>query len=303
MAPIGHPCTRTRVLVDINYLVEISRYNLGRSMEGLMIKVNLCRSLSTRRILSINGAICTTVGHNILGQADAGQIAHCYLIFVRVLNDFRAQIAALDRSEILLIALLVCSVLVEHIGRPSLDLGINNGTPQLSRSYLTNKLALGFILLIETLELLAMTLLQTLTLMRTHETPHAIVLNPFHEEIGHPKTIKEITCSLLFFAMVLLHIEHIEYVGMPRLQVNGERTGTLPSTLINVPGGHIVHTQHGDKTIRYATSSLDVRSTSTNVVHRQTNASGSLGDDGTLFQGVVDPIDTVVLHLHQKARR
>lgn len=53
------------------------------------------------------------------------------LIFARVLYNLCAQVAGFDGAQILLVALPVAGVLVEHVRRPSLCLRLNDSVPQL----------------------------------------------------------------------------------------------------------------------------------------------------------------------------
>lgn len=57
-----------------------------------------------------------------LGDLHAGEIANCDLFAISVLNNFCAEVAALDRTQVLLVALFVCSILVEHVRRACLNL-------------------------------------------------------------------------------------------------------------------------------------------------------------------------------------
>ena len=60
-------------------------------------------------------------------------ISYCskpYLVRWGVLDDLGAEVGALDGAEILLIALPVAGVLVEDVGRSSLNLGVDDGGPQ-----------------------------------------------------------------------------------------------------------------------------------------------------------------------------
>ena len=53
-------------------------------------------------------ALCLSVGK--FGQGDGSQVAHCNLIFARVLKDLSAKIAALNRSKVLLVAFAIAGV-------------------------------------------------------------------------------------------------------------------------------------------------------------------------------------------------
>lgn len=54
-----------------------------------------------------------------------------HLVFAGVLHDFRAQVAALDGAQVLLVALAVAGVFVQHVRRAGLRLGLDDGVPEL----------------------------------------------------------------------------------------------------------------------------------------------------------------------------
>ena len=56
------------------------------------------------------------------GKGNGCQIADCRLLGAGVLDDFSAQVAALDGAQVLLIGLAVAAVLVQHVRVASLNL-------------------------------------------------------------------------------------------------------------------------------------------------------------------------------------
>lgn len=64
-----------------------------------------------------------------MGTNEISQAPH--LIFACVLYDLCAQIAGFDGAQILLVALPVAGVLVEHVRRTSFCLRLNDGIPKL----------------------------------------------------------------------------------------------------------------------------------------------------------------------------
>ena len=81
--------------------------------------------------------------------------------------------------------------------------------------------------------------------MGTHQRPLLVGLHSTHEDVRDPKSVEQITGSLLLGAGVLLQLEEVHNVGMPRFQVNGEGTWPLVPSLVNVPSHAIEDTQHG----------------------------------------------------------
>ena len=76
-------------------------------------------SLRINKMLDLNAGI----------YLHAGQVAHCHFIFACVLYNFGTQVATLDCTKILLIALTIRRVLVQHVGSARLDLRIKNSSP------------------------------------------------------------------------------------------------------------------------------------------------------------------------------
>lgn len=54
-----------------------------------------------------------------------------YLILTGVLYNLCAQVTAFDGAQVLLVALAVAGILVEHVGCASLSLRLNDGMPHL----------------------------------------------------------------------------------------------------------------------------------------------------------------------------
>jgi hypothetical protein len=94
--------------------------------------------------------------------------------------------------------------------------------------------------------------------MRAHECPRAILFDTLHEQIGNPQCVKEITSACLFFAVVLSKIQPVDDICMPWLKVDGESTGALVTTLINVASSGIEDTEHRDKSVGCAIGSTYV---------------------------------------------
>lgn len=103
--------------------------------------------------------------------------------------------------------------------------------------------------------------------------------------------------------MVLLQLQEVEDVGVPGFQVDSERTLTLTTSLVDVPGGIIEHLEHRDESVTVAVGTLDIGVLSADIADRDPNTSGTLGDQSTLLQSVVDPVDGVGLHLEKEATR
>jgi hypothetical protein len=193
-------------------------------------------------------------------------------------------------------------VFVEHEGVASLGLGLENGVPQLLGLDGLTATALTFILLIQSLEFVTVAVGQARALVRTHESPLAVLLNPLHEEIRDPKSEEEITGTDLFLSVVLAKVEEFKDIGVPGLEIDGKGTRTFVATLIDVSGSVIEDTEHGDDTVGGAVGASDIGSSGPDTVYVEANASSHLGDHGAGLEGVVDALNTVILHVHEEAR-
>lgn len=80
-------------------------------------------------------------------------------------------------------------------------------------------------------------------------------------------------------------------------------TRSLVTTLVDITSSSIISPQHGHDTVRVPVGSGDVRPLGSNVVNVETDPTGRLGDHGARLEGVIDPVDRVVLHGDQEAGR
>lgn len=97
-------------------------------------------------------------------QSDTGKIAYSNLIRARVLDNFSAQVTALDGAEVLLVRLAIASVLVKHVWGSRFSLRFQDGKPELLSLDGLAATSFTFITFIESLEN------QTTYLESTHKT-------------------------------------------------------------------------------------------------------------------------------------
>ena len=90
---------------------------------------------------------------------------------------------------------------------------------------------------IQLLERLSPAVGQPGTLVGTHQTPGAVRLHPAHEQVRDPEAVEQVTRPVLLLARVLPHVQEVEHVRVPRLQVDGECTGPLEEH--KASGGYI----------------------------------------------------------------
>src|ERR1700731_2390219 len=96
MAEMALSCFLDRIVVDFNDLVQVTSHNLRNLMQTSEIV------LASRRV---------DKGR----QSDRCQIADGNLVRSSILDDLSAQIRASDRAQVLLVALPVAGILVQHV--------------------------------------------------------------------------------------------------------------------------------------------------------------------------------------------
>ncbi len=78
-------------------------------------------------------------------QSISPEVDCTHLVGSAVLDDLCAQVAALDGAEVLLVALAVAVVLVDHVGRAGLRLRLDDGVPQLLRLHCASPATLALV--------------------------------------------------------------------------------------------------------------------------------------------------------------
>lgn len=162
MAHIGVFSLNNRIEVSVYYFVEVFCNTFCYFMQCVVI-VSACLNISK------------------LAQRNGSKIANGHFVFISVLDDLCAEVAALYCAKVLLVALFICCIFIEKIWSACLDLGVNYLAPEPLCLESTATAALFFVLLVESLKLFTPALEQAWTLVRTHEGPVTIDLNTLHE--------------------------------------------------------------------------------------------------------------------------
>ena len=231
-----------------------------------------------------------------------GEVANSDFIFWSEFHDFTAEIWALDCSKILLIWFLVGMIFIEHVGISSFNLSINDMRPQMLGFDSWSSFAFLFILSVESFKLLSKWFKQARAFIRTHECPISFFLNSLHKEIRDPKSIEQISRSILLLTSILLHIQEIINISMPGLKVNGKRSFSLSASLIYVSSGIIKHLDHRHKSIGMPIRSSDIRLSRSDAMNTQPNTTSILRNDRSLLQSIKDSLNRVLPHRKQETR-
>ena len=115
MAHIGILCLLDGVIVAVDDAVEVRVIDLGHFKELLMVE---CSLVDKPR------------------QRDRGQVADGDFIGGGVFDDLCAEVAGLDRSQVLLIGFGVAGIFVDHVGSTCLDLRFQDFEPEFLRIHL-----------------------------------------------------------------------------------------------------------------------------------------------------------------------
>ncbi|KAH3677659.1 hypothetical protein OGATHE_000313 [Ogataea polymorpha] len=142
-----------------------------------------------------------------------------------------------------------------------------------------------------------------MALGRREQRPLSVLLDSLHEQVWNPQRREQVSGSDLLLTMVLPDVDKVKNIRVPWLNVQSKRARTLVASLVDVSGGVVEHSHHWNDAVGRAVGSSDVRPGGSNVVNVQTNASGSLGDQSTGLEGVIDAVDGVVLHGNQETGR
>mgnify|MGYP001587020265 FL=1 len=197
----------------------------------------------------------------------------------------------------------VGGVFVEHKGVAGLDLSLEDGVPKLLSGDDLLRATLLLVLVEQRTELVAVDLVKSRSFGGAEEGPVTRLLDALHEEVGDPEGEEEVARANLLLAVVLAEVEELEDVGVPRLEVDGERSGSLVSTLVDVARRVVVDAKHGDDAIGVAVRACDVRARRADVVNAESDPASRLGDESASLERVVDAFDRVVFHRHEEARR
>jgi hypothetical protein len=239
VAEVAAACLFNRVVVDLNDLVQVAGDDLCDFMELLEVKL-------------------ATLVVNERRQGKRSQVANGDLIGSGVLDNLSAQVRAADGTKVLLVALAVASVLVEHEGVTSLGLSLEDGIPKLLGTDSLATLVLLLVALVQSFELVTVDIGETGALIGAHECPIAIVLDTLHEEVRNPQSVEEIASADFLFAVVLAQVEEAKDVSVPWLKVDSKGTWTLVATLVDIASSVVVYTEHRNETVGCSVGATDV---------------------------------------------
>jgi hypothetical protein len=111
----------------------------------------------------------------------------------------------------------VSVILIQHIGSPSFYLGVNYCLPEFLCLNSFPALSFRLVFGVEFFEFFTVTLIQPLGFIWTEKSPVLIITDSLHEQIGDPKRIEQISCSLLFLSVIFLELQKLKNVCMPGL--------------------------------------------------------------------------------------
>eukprot|EP00438_Fugacium_kawagutii_P023836 Skav212421 [mRNA] locus=scaffold202:81336:82969:- [translate_table: standard] len=194
-------------------------------------------------------------------------------------------------------------VLVQHVGRPRLHLGLQDAEPEVLGLDGLATFASGLQLGVEPLEVFSPEIHQSFArlpiegFVGAEQRPVLVLLHSLHEEVRDPKSQKQVASALLLLAMILAQLNEVIDICMPWLQVHGEGSFALATALIHVARRLVEVPQHGHQAVAVAVGAADVGAARPDVGDGHANATSRFRDQCALLQGIVHPLDGVVLHL------
>jgi len=123
---------------------------------------------------------------------------------------------------------------VHHVGVARLDLCFEDGEPQVLCLDDLARTALALVLFVQLDKLVADRVVQAGALCGAKEGPLEVLLDADHEQVGDPQAQEQVAGTHLLHARVLAQVEEAKDVGVPRLEVDGERTWSAKET-ISIP--------------------------------------------------------------------
>ena len=139
-----------RVVIAVNNLVQVLGHLVGDVVQHLVVELSVLHK--TR-------------------QGDRGQVAYRHLVGRGVLHDLRAQVGGANDAQVLLVALGVAGVLVQHVRSTGLNLGFQNLLPQLAGFDGLAALSFGLVAVVECLKLGSVGVKKTGAFVGAHEGP------------------------------------------------------------------------------------------------------------------------------------
>jgi len=182
VAHIGIFSLLDRVIIPVDHPVEVLGYALGYPEQFLMVELPVL---------------------NKHGQSDRRQVTNRHFIGRGVFEDLRAEVGRPDGAQVLLVALAVGRILVEHVRGAGLNLGFQDLFPQFAGHNGFPSLAFLFVAHVEFLEFLAMAGIEARAFVGAHQGPFPVCFHPFHEQVGQPHGIEQVAGPHFFFAVVL----------------------------------------------------------------------------------------------------
>ena len=251
------------VEVDVDDAVEVARHLAGDLREFRVVKVSVSRVEGTAEFLLERVGPAGWGARVVLDdeprERDGREVAHRGLLRGGELHNLGAEVGRADGAEVLLVGLAVARVFEEHVRVAGFNLRLEDGEPELLRLDRLLTLALGLVLGVQRFELLAPAIGEAGGFVGAEQGPLAVGLDAFHEQIVGPEAVEEVTRARLFFAVVLAEVEPVEDVGVPRLEVDGERAFAFAAALVDVAGGVVEDAEHGDDPVGGSVGAADVR--------------------------------------------
>jgi hypothetical protein len=230
-------------------------------------------------------------------HVDRAEVAHGDLGLARVERDLGAEVARVDRADVLLRRAHVAGVLERDPRMPGLEEHREHLAPQLHRGKLLVELQLaarGLVLvaLVRLLERVAELVVQVGHVGRREQRPVAAFHHAFHEQVGNPVRRVHVVRAPAVVAGVLAQLEELLDVEVPALEVRADRALAL-AALVDRDRGVVDDLQERHHALALAVGALDVRAHRAHVGPVVAQAAGELRQQRVFLDRLVDAVEVV----------
>ena len=137
-------------------------------------------------------------------------------------------------------------------------------------------------------------------LLGVEQRPRPVLLDPLHEQVGHPVGEVEVVRAPGLVADVVLELEELLDVGVPRLQVDARRALAL-AALVDRRHRRVERLQPRHDAVGEPVGAADQRAAAAHAVEGEADAAGELGQPGDVLVAVVDGVERVARAVEEVA--
>ena len=286
-AQIGGARGFDRIEVEVDHPVQLPH----RDAHGLaeFVEIEIPRAVVVER--------------HVLGEIDRTQIADRGFFRGGHFDDLGAQVRQMHRAAGAdLVAGAVGGVLERHPAVAGFAQHFHHPCVQVARLDGSRGQPLMFGLRIRALESLAPQVDEFRHRVRIEQRPVAVVLDPLHEQIGHPVGEIEIMGAAHLVAGIAAHFEEVLDIGVPGLQIDAGRALAL-AALVHSGHRRVQRLQPWHDAVAATVGGADQRAARADPRIRLADAAGELRQLRHVGVARVDVGQRIARRIQQEARR